>query len=365
VVTPVHAHTPEDDPDRAGKTSDVDSGSGSPQAPRPEVPSQDGDVRRDGDTDTDSGDSAGSGDSTDTTSDTSDGDTSDGETGSKRRGRHRRSAKKQPLWRELLTLFAVALLLTFLIQQFLGRVYSIPSGSMEKTLHGCPGCSGDRVLVDKVVYRFGDPEPGDVVVFKGPEAWTENDIQPAESSNILVRGLSQVGALIGLAPPDERDFVKRVVAVGGQVVQCCDDEWRVMVDGRPLDEPYIYWQNGRPDGRQRFDPVLVPEGTLWVMGDNRSDSSDSRFQGGGGTRGVVPVDDVIGKARYIVLPPSRWQGVGDHNPQSEPATALGAPVWQLGAPSGLGLLAAWPVLWVGRRVRWVLVPPRRTEPPES
>jgi signal peptidase I len=268
-----------------------------------------------------------------------------------RRGRHRRPPKKQPLWRELLTLLAVALVLTFVIQQFLGRVYSIPSGSMEQTLHGCTGCTGDRVLVDKLTYRFSDPEPGDVVVFEGPEAWTENDIVAPKSGNFLVRGLAQIGALIGLAPPDERDFVKRVIAVGGQTVQCCDEQNRVLVDGRPLDEPYIYWQNGAPDARQRFDPVLVPESTLWVMGDNRSDSCDSRCQGGGGIRGVVPIDNVIGKARYIVLPPSRWRGVGDHNPQGGFPMALGAPGWQQGGPLGLGLIAAWPTLWLGRRMR--------------
>lgn len=315
MVTPVHAPSPEDDPERTDEIAKADVGSGTPREPRPEA-SDDGD-----------------------------------DPGSRRRGRHRRPPKKQPLWRELLTLVAVALLLTFMIQQFLGRVYSIPSGSMERTLHGCPGCTGDRVLVDKLVYFFGDPEPGDVVVFKGPTSWTENDVQVPRSGNVVVRALQQVGALIGLAPPDERDFVKRVIAVGGQTVQCCDDDWRVLVDGRPLDEPYVFWQNGEPDGRQRFDPVLVPEGTLWVMGDNRSDSCDSRCQGGGGVRGVVPIDDVIGKARYIVLPPSRWQGVGDHNPQGGIPLALGAGAWQQGLPAAAGLLAAWPVVLAGRGIR--------------
>ncbi len=153
MVTPVHAPTPEDDPERTEQIPKVDSDSGSPQDPQPEVPTQ------------------------------SDGD----DPQPRRRGRHRRPAKKQPLWRELLTLFAVALLLTFLIQHFLGRVYSIPSGSMEQTLHGCPGCTGDRVLVDKLIYTFGDPEPGDVVVFQGPEAWTENDVQSPKTGNVIFR----------------------------------------------------------------------------------------------------------------------------------------------------------------------------------
>jgi signal peptidase I len=313
VANPVHAPTPEDDPERTDLIPKVRDTGVTP-------------VSRQG------------------------GGTADRRTG-KQPGKHRRPPKKQPLWRELLTLLAVALVLTFLIQQFLGRVYSIPSGSMEQTLHGCPGCTGDRVLVDKIVYDFSDPQPGDVIVFEGPDTWTENDVHVAKTGNVLVRGIQYVGSLIGLAPPDERDFVKRVIAVGGQTVQCCDDQWRVLVDGKPLDEPYIYWENGVPDANQRFSEVTVPEGALWVMGDNRSNSCDSRCQGGGGRRGVVPIDKVIGKARYIVLPPSRWRGVGDHDPQAAEPVALGAPGWQQGAPLGLGLLAAWPTLWVSRKIR--------------
>ncbi|WP_425394085.1 signal peptidase I [Actinokineospora inagensis] len=269
-------------------------------------------------------------------------------------GRHRRPPRKQPLWREILTLVVVALALTFLIQHFVGRVYSIPSGSMEQTLHGCPGCNGDRVFVDKMVYNFKDPSPGDVVVFQGPNTWTENDAGESESGNPVVRALRYAGSFIGIAPPDERDFVKRVIAVGGQTVECCDDKNRVLVDGKPLDEPYIYWENGNPNSQREFTRVTVPEGTLWVMGDNRNNSSDSRFQGGGGVRGVVPLGKVIGKARYIVLPPSRWRGVGDHNPQAGPQ--LSAAGWQQGVPFGVGLAAAWPALWLGRRVKNALTP---------
>ncbi|MGQ0841683.1 signal peptidase I [Actinokineospora sp.] len=278
-----------------------------------------------------------------------DTDAEDTEAGERpRRGKHRRAPRKQPLWRELLVLVGVALLLTFLIQHFIGRVYSIPSGSMEQTLHGCPGCTGDRVFVDKIVYDFRDPAPGDVVVFQGPNTWTENDVRTDDPGNPLLRGARYLGSLVGIAPPDERDFVKRVIAVGGQTVECCDEQNRVLVDGRPLDEPYVYWENGGPDERQQFQRVTVPEGTLWVMGDNRANSSDSRFQGGGGVRGVVPLGKVIGKARYIVLPPSRWRGVGDHDPQQTPDLAAAA--WQQGIPAGIGLAAAWPMLWLGRRL---------------
>ena len=214
----------------------------------------------------------------------------------------------------------------------------------------CPGCTADRVLVDKLTYRFTDPSPGDVVVFKGPNSWTEEDGGVPPSGNAVTDALRSVGSLVGLAPPNERDFVKRVIAVGGQTVQCCDEKMRVLVDGRPLTEPYVYWDKGKPDAKkQRFDPVVVPKGSLWVMGDNRNNSADSRKQGGGGVRGVVPIDNVIGKARFIVLPTSRWQGVGDHDPQTQ-AVALPAPSWPAGVPAtGIGALATLPTLWLGKR----------------
>ena len=271
-----------------------------------------------------------------------------------RRGSHRRgkSSKKRSFWKELPILIVIALVLTIVIQAFLAKVYMIPSGSMESTLHGCPGCTGDRILVDRVTYDFTDPSPGDVIVFKGPPAWTENEIAPQESSNIVVRALRGLGSLVGFAPPDERDFVKRVIATGGQTVQCCDNRNRVIVDGKSLDEPYIHWEDPNHPVQESFAPVKVPQGTVWVMGDNRNNSADSRYQGGGGPNGAVPVDHVIGKARIIVLPPSRWGGISDHNPQQNAQpVALGAPAWQEGLPLGIGFATAVPTLFVGRRVK--------------
>ena len=327
MVNPVHFVAPEDDPDRTELISSYDP----PTQPVPRVRAP---ARREVD----------------------DSWRPEGPQHDKsvKRGRHRKAPRKQPLWRELLVLFTVAIVLTILIQHFLGRVYSIPSGSMEQTLHGCTGCDGDRVLVDKIVYRFRDPAPGDVIVFKGPDPWTKNDLDLKRSDNVLMRGLQQLGSLVGLAPPDERDFVKRVIATGGQTVECCDAQNRVLVDGKPMDEPYIYWVAGRPGTQANFPAVKVPAGTLWVMGDNRNDSCDSRCQGGGaqvdgGRNGVVPVDNVIGKARFIVLPPARWRGVGDHNPQAD-TVSLSASSWQQGLPAGVGFLAALPVWWLVRRL---------------
>jgi signal peptidase I len=246
------------------------------------------------------------------------------------RARHRkRPPKKGSFWRELPILILTALVLTFLIQTFLARVYVIPSQSMETTLHGCTGCTNDRVLVDKLTYRFTEPHPGDVVVFKGPDSWGDNpEFEATEPSNAFAKGLRQFGSLVGLAHPDERDFVKRVIATEGQTVQCCDERGRVLVDGKPLDEPYVYFETGRGSIQETFAPVKVPPGHLWVMGDNRNNSSDSRRHVDDGSSGTIPIGNVIGKARVIVLPPSRWGGIDDHNPQA----------------AALGVLLAWPAL---------------------
>ena len=119
-----------------------------------------------------------------------------------RGGKLRRGRRRRPtFWKELPLLIVVALVLTFLIQTFLAKVYVIPSGSMETTLHGCTGCNNDRVLVDKITYRFTDPAPGDVVVFRGPDSWS-SEISVQEPTNTVTRALQGLGSLIGLAPPD-------------------------------------------------------------------------------------------------------------------------------------------------------------------
>jgi signal peptidase I len=254
--------------------------------------------------------------------------------------------KKWPVWKELPVLVATALVLTFLIQSFVARVYIIPSGSMEQTLHGANGV-GDRILVDEVVYDFHDPRPGDVVVFRGPPSWVPTEYQVSSSGNPVAHWLKQFAAAVGVGKPDEYDLVKRVIAVGGQTVSCCDAQHRVVVDGKPLNEPYVYWEpdRGGPDQQLTFGPVTVPAGYLWVMGDNRNNSDDSRIQNGGGINGIVPVANVIGKARAIIWPLSRWRGVGDDNAQAQ---ALAAPGWVTGVPAAVGTAGAWPVLWPGR-----------------
>lgn len=243
-------------------------------------------------------------------------DTDRGAVSPRSRGRHRKNRRRIPRWVEYPALVLLVGLITFSVQTFLFRVYVIPSESMEQTLYGCAGCTDDRVLVDRVVYDFKSPQPGDVVVFKGPPGWSDNEVQSGPPTTFLGKVGDGLGQLIGLTPASEVDFVKRVIAVGGQTIYCCDASNHVVVNGKPLTEPYLYWWPGRGTKQASFGPVTVPPGELFVMGDNRNDSSDSRIQAGGGAKGAVPVSDVIGKVRTVIWPFNRIGGVTDQNPQA-------------------------------------------------
>ncbi|MBW0013210.1 signal peptidase I [Mycobacterium sp.] len=242
--------------------------------------------------------------------------------------------KKKSTLRELVYLAVIAVGLYYVMLTFVARPYLIPSESMEPTLHGCTGCVGDRIMVDKLTYQwFGQPRPGDVIVFKGPPSWNAG-YKSIRSNNTALRWLQNALSVIGFVPPDENDLVKRVIAVGGQTVQCRADTG-LTVNGKPLKEPYLdpatMMANPSvyPCLGSEFGPVTVPQGRLWVMGDNRTHSADSRahctsipadaLKGvlctGDPMSGTVPVSNVIGKARFIVWPPSRWGGVGSVNPQ--------------------------------------------------
>ena len=259
--------------------------------------------------------------------------------GSRRGRRKGRGPKKGSLLRELPVLLLIAFVLALVVKTFFVQAFFIPSGSMEQTLHGCTGCTGDRVLVNKIPYWFGEPEPGDIVVFKGPDTWSP-EVTVTEPGNPLSSALLWLGRTVGVAPPSEDDFVKRVIAVGGQTVQCCDGdgEGRVTVDGEPLDEPYIF-ENGPIESRA-FGPVTVPEGRLWVMGDHRSASADSKVHMGDQYSGTIGVDDVIGKAAMIVWPIDRF-GMLD-SPDIQGTEAAAATV----GPYAVGLAGAVPfVAW--------------------
>lgn len=246
--------------------------------------------------------------------------TDDGRSGGRAARRKRQEKKKQrPFWQELPILIVIAAVIAALMVSFVGRPYVIPSQSMDPTL-----AIGDRIYVEKISYYASEPAPGDVVVFVGPESWNTN-YRSIRSDNAVVRGVQNFFSFFGLVPPDENDLVKRVIAVGGQTVQCCDAQGRVTVDGKPLDEPYVQddfpWRQGQanavyPAGRV-FGPVTVPEGHLWVMGDNRNESADSRAHVGDELQGTVPVDNVRGKTVFKIWPPGRMGPVNAENPQTE------------------------------------------------
>lgn len=237
--------------------------------------------------------------------------------------------------REAAILVTIAVILYYVMLTFVARPYLIPSESMEPTLHGCAGCTGDRIMVDKLTYRFGSPQPGDVIVFKGPPNWSIG-YKSIRSKNAAVRFVQNTLSFVGFVPPDENDLVKRVIAVGGQTVECRADTG-LTVDGKRLNEPFLDPATMMADPKiypclgPEFGPVHVPEGRLWVMGDNRTHSADSRAHCGNVPAdaqrgllctgdpgpGTVPVDNVIGKARFIAWPPSRWGGVHAVNPQTQ------------------------------------------------
>jgi signal peptidase I len=206
-----------------------------------------------------------------------------------------------PLWQEMPLLLIVAFCLAVLIRTFLLQAFFIPSGSMEDTL-----LVGDRVLVNKVVYDMRDPKRGEVVVFRGTAAWVpENPADP--NAGLFVKLGRTVGDLVGVSRPGEKDFIKRVIGLPGDRVKCCDKEGRVLVNGRPLDEPYVLENspldappNARECRSRRFEEVVVKPGNMFVMGDHRLVSQDARCQG------QVPIENVIGRAFIVVWPSDRW-----------------------------------------------------------
>jgi signal peptidase I len=261
---------------------------------------------------------------------------------------------KPARWWEYPVLIVAAIGIAVLIKTLLVQPFYIPSESMEKTLHGCTGCAGDRIVVNKPIYHLRDPHPGDIVVFHAPPGWEEPTVPLG--GNPVVRALRGFGQFIGLVPPNEKDLVKRVIAVGGQTVRCCDSAGRVQISDsgpngpwRSLHETYLF-----EDNHQAFGPVTVPKGRLWVMGDHRSDSADSRAHcNSRSPRRCDPitstVDDnkVIGKAVAIVWPPSRWRTLGTPGTfESDAAAAVGSAV-----PLGSGLALMVPLLLWRRRRR--------------
>lgn len=210
------------------------------------------------------------------------------------------SRGKKSSWWDIPVTLAIAVGVVLLITTFVVKPFSIPSGSMENTL-----LIGDRVLVNRMVYHVRDVERGDIIVFDG----TDSFVPAGErlQRNPISGALTWVGQSLGLIQPDSTDFIKRVIGVGGDHVVCCDVQGRITVNGTPLDEKYLY-----PDDVPSYDDfdVIVPAGKLWVMGDHRSNSADSRSHMGDPGGGFVPTNKVIGRAMVVLWPPSEFKVLG-------------------------------------------------------
>jgi signal peptidase I len=271
----------------------------------------------------------------------------------------RRKRKQRSFWRELPILIAIALLFAVLIKTFAIQAFYIPSGSMENTLE-----INDRVLVNKIIYHIRDIHRGDIVVFNGDGSWDPGTVPVA--GNIFQQFANGFASMFGFGHPGDI-LIKRVIGIPGDRVACCDAQGRVTVNGVPLNEQsYLY--PGSAPSVSRFN-IVVPPGRLWVMGDNRYYSDDSRDHMGDPGGGTIPESAVVGRAFIIIWPPSRWRILpipatfeqpalnGSHAAASSSAaagddllSARAEPTAQT-VPLVLGFAGAIPLTWLQRRVR--------------
>lgn len=220
----------------------------------------------------------------------------------------RRGSRFWSLVRDVLVIVLIAIVVSFLVKTFLVRSFFIPSGSMEDTLQ-----IDDRILVDELTPRFGEYARGDVIVFRDPGGWLPVTVAPPRPP--LVEAADWLLALVGISAPDSKDhLIKRIVGVPGDHVVCCNAIGQITVNGVPIDETaYLKLAPGQTAPEESPFDVEVPEGSLWVLGDNRDNSRDSRAHADQPSHGFVPIDNVVGRAFLITWPLNRFGGIDFHH----------------------------------------------------
>lgn len=209
--------------------------------------------------------------------------------------------------RDIVVIFLIALLISFLVKTFLIRPFWIPSESMNDTLQ-----VDDRIIVSLLTPRLVPIDHGDVLVFEDPGGWLpEPETEPETGIGGVIDGFL---TFVGLAPEDDHGYlIKRVIGLPGDTVRCCNDFGQLLINGVPIDEPYLHLdQDGQPASSTAFE-VTVPEGHLWMMGDNRNHSGDSRAHMDSPTGGFVPISSVVGRAIVISWPLERWTWLDNYD----------------------------------------------------
>lgn len=225
--------------------------------------------------------------------------------------------------RDVVVIVLIALLVSFLVKTFIVRSFYIPSGSMKHTLQ-----IDDRILVDEITPRFTGYDRGDIVVFRDPGGWLPVSYQAPRPP--FLESIDWVLSLVGLTAPDSNDhLIKRIIGLPGDRVECCDSLGRIMVNGIPIDEgAYLLLPEGVTRSSEMEFDVTVPEGSLWVLGDNRTQSKDSRYNQDQPGQGFVPLDNVVGRAFLITWPLNRFGLIDTHDevfmgvPDASPDAAL-------------------------------------------